>query len=177
MVWKTKASGWGKCLLRRPPNDETTSFQVLSGMSLCPFPEQMVGGWGGCIVFVGQFGVCLTVLLSSSTSTNDMMRSFISGSLTLTPFVLTKFCRNEFSLMIYIHTYTLLRSLLFHYYLFFFFLMSARGAAAAAAAGVFFLDFIPNCFLVSYSCTAYEVYSTVVQLFEFNEALPRLQVF
>lgn len=53
--------------------------------------------------------------------------------------------------------------------------MSARGAAAAA--GVFFLDFIPNCFLVSYSCTAYKVYSTVVQLFEFNEALPRLQVF
>ncbi len=41
----------------------------------------------------------------------------------------------------------------------------------------FFLDFIPNCFLVSYSCTAYKVYSTVVQLFEFNEALPRLQVF
>jgi hypothetical protein len=97
-----------------------------------------VGGAGGGIVFVGQFGVCLTVLPSSSTSTNDMMRSFISGSLTLTPFVLTKFCRNEFSLMIYIHTYTLLRSLLFHYYLFFFFLMSARGGGGGAAAGFFF---------------------------------------
>jgi hypothetical protein len=34
--------------------------------------------------------------------------------------------------------------------------MSARGAAGV------FLDFIPNCFLVSYSCTAYQVYSTVV---------------
>ncbi len=43
--------------------------------------------------------------------------------------------------------------------------------------GFFFWILFLTVFLVSYSCTAYKVYSTVVQLFEFNEALPRLQVF
>ncbi len=153
-MWKTKASGWGKWLLRRPPNDETTSFQVLSGMSLCPFPEQMVPGGavgGGGIVFVGQFGGLFDCSpSSSSTSTNDMMRSFRSGSLTLTRSVLTKFCRNR--ILILTHDILYIHTLFWDPYFFiiiysFFFLMSARGGApAAAAAGVFFLDFIPNCF-------------------------------
>lgn len=109
------------------------------------------GGGGGGIVFVGQFGGLFDCSpSSSSTSTNDMMRSFRSGSLTLTRSVLTKFCRNR--ILILTHDILYIHTLFWDPYFFiiiysFFFLMSARGGApAAAAAGVFFLDFIPNCF-------------------------------
>jgi len=52
--------------------------------------------------------------------------------------------------------------------------MSTRGAA-----GIFFLDFIPNCFLVSYSCTtAYKVHSTAVKYYlNLMKHCPPLQVF